>query len=91
MAWSLLEAALRTRDELAGTRLRTAGAVVQTLASHGYIDPDRERSMRALVDLRTRVVHGDLSAEPSAADVEILLSAIEETLAEEPLTVHLRN
>jgi uncharacterized protein YutE (UPF0331/DUF86 family) len=82
MAWSLLEAALlhSLSDEASG-KARTASSVVQALAMNGYIDLETERRVRSLVALRNRVVHGDLSAEPTAADVQLVLSAIEETLS----------
>lgn len=80
MAWSLLEAALRTLDSDTTDRPRTPDTVVQTLAMNGYIEPEKEQHMRALISLRNRVVHGDLTAEPTTADVELVLSAIEETL-----------
>ncbi len=80
MAWSLLEAALRALDVDTAGRPRLPGTVVQTLAMNGYIDPDAERRMRDLISLRNRIVHGDLDAEPAAADVELVLSGAEETL-----------
>jgi uncharacterized protein YutE (UPF0331/DUF86 family) len=80
MAWSLLEATLRTLSGATVVRPATPGTVVQALAMNGYIEPEMERNMRALVDLRNRIVHGDLAAEPATADVELVLSAIEETL-----------
>ena len=80
MAWSLLEAALRALGRDADSRGRLPGTVVQTLAMNGYIDPDTERRMRDLIGLRNRIVHGDLDAEPTTADVELLLSGVEETL-----------
>ncbi len=83
MAWSLLEAALHAVEETGGGKPRAPGTVVQSLAMNGYIDADAERRLRGLIPLRNRVVHGDLGAEPSAADVEILLTAAEETLRAE--------
>ncbi|MEO5372877.1 MAG: DUF86 domain-containing protein [Alphaproteobacteria bacterium] len=80
MAWSILEAALRTLGGEAGSRPHTLGTVVQELAMNGYIEPDMERRLRALIELRNRIVHGDLSVEPETKDIELVLSAIEETL-----------
>ena len=80
MAWSLLEATLRALDRDTASRPRSPGTVVQTLAMNGYIDPDTERRMRDLIGLRSRIVHGDLDAEPTKADVELLLSGVEEAL-----------
>lgn len=81
MAWSLLEAALRTFEGEATSRARTPGTVVQTLAMNGYIEPEMERRMRALISDRNQLVHGDLTVEPTVSDVELVLSAIEETLS----------
>jgi uncharacterized protein YutE (UPF0331/DUF86 family) len=81
MAWSLLEAALHLFDGEATSHTRTPGTLVQTLAMNGYIEPDLERRMRSLIELRNRVVHGDLNAQPTSSDVQLVLSAIEETLA----------
>ena len=81
MAWSLLEAALRTLDSEATSGPRTPGTIVQTLAMNGYIEPEMEQRMRALISVRNQVVHGDLTAEPARSDVELMLSAIEETLS----------
>jgi uncharacterized protein YutE (UPF0331/DUF86 family) len=80
MAWSLLEAALRARKGETTGPARTPGTVVQTLAANGYIEPDVEQRMRALIDVRNRIVHGDLAAEPAEADIDLVLSTIEETL-----------
>lgn len=81
MAWSLLESALHSVGGEASRKPRTPGTLVQTLAMNGYIEPEMERRMRLLIELRNRIVHGDLNAEPAAADVELVLSAISETLA----------
>lgn len=80
LAWSLLEAAMRALGGEPADRPRAAGTVVQTLAMNGYIGPDMERRLRASTDLRNRMVHGDLSAEPSSADIGLLVAAINETL-----------
>jgi hypothetical protein len=83
MAWSLLEAALRARDAEATSSARTPGTVVQTLAMSGLIEPDLERRLRGLIDLRNQIVHGDIAIEPSIADVELVLSAVEDALSPE--------
>jgi uncharacterized protein YutE (UPF0331/DUF86 family) len=80
MAWSLLEAALHSIGGETISKPRTPGTVVQTLAMNGYIEPEMERRMRALIELRNRIVHGDLNVEPTSSDVELVLSAIQQTL-----------
>ncbi len=81
LAWSLLEAAFRTLGGEEINRPRTPGTVVQTLAMNGYIDTIVERQLRILIDLRNRIVHGDVDAEPTVQEVELVLSAIHDTLA----------
>jgi uncharacterized protein YutE (UPF0331/DUF86 family) len=81
MAWSLLEAALHSIGGETTNKPHTPGTVVQTLAMNGYIEPEMERRMRSLIELRNKIVHGDLNAEPGSVDVELVLSAISETLA----------
>ncbi|MFO1163507.1 MAG: hypothetical protein U1E60_32050 [Reyranellaceae bacterium] len=83
MAWSLLEAALHRIDSEKQARPCTPGTVVQTLAMLGHIDPAIERRVRPLIGLRNRIVHGDLHAEPSADDVHLVLSAVEQALTSE--------
>jgi uncharacterized protein YutE (UPF0331/DUF86 family) len=79
-AWSLLEAALNSALPDADKRPRTPGTVVQTLAMDGLISDELEQSLRPLIELRNRVVHGDLTAEPSSADVNVVLSAVKAVL-----------
>jgi hypothetical protein len=80
MAWALLEAALHSVGGETTGKPHTPGTVVETLAMNGYIEPGMERRIRPLIDLRNRLVHGDLSFEPTSADVELVLAAVGETL-----------
>lgn len=81
IAWSLLEAALQSVDGDAASKPRTPGTVVQTLAMNGFISADTERGIRELIQLRNRIVHGDVAAEPTAEHVALVLNAVEDTLA----------
>jgi hypothetical protein len=81
MAWSLLEAALQSAEEKASSKPRTPGTVLQTLAMDGYISAEMERRMRKLITLRDQIVHGDVMSDPVPDDVNLVLAAIEETLA----------
>lgn len=80
IAWSLLEAALNSARPNADKRPRTPATIVQTLAMEGLIPEQLELSLRPLADLRNRVVHGDLTAEPSSADVATVLLAVRTVL-----------
>ena len=80
IAWSLLEAALNSARPNADKRPRTPATIVQTLAMEGLIPEQLEVSLRPLTDLRNRVVHGDLTAEPSGADLGTVLLAVRTVL-----------
>jgi uncharacterized protein YutE (UPF0331/DUF86 family) len=81
LSWSLLEATLRTVDRETSAKARTPGTVVQTLGMEGYITEDLQKNLRSIIGLRNRVVHGDLAAEPSFRDVQLVLEAVNEVLA----------
>ncbi len=81
IVWSLLEAALQSMDDYEASKPRTPGTVVQTLAMNGFISPEVEQRLRALIPLRNRIVHGDVAGQPTADDVTLVLGAIEDTLA----------
>ncbi|MBQ1497877.1 MAG: hypothetical protein IIZ38_06150 [Sphingomonas sp.] len=80
MAWSLLEATLQAMDNAAEAKPRTPGTVLQTLSMIDLISPDIERRARDLINLRNSIVHGDVSVEPSAEDIDLLLGVVEEAL-----------
>lgn len=87
MAWSLLEATLNSLHPSVDKRPRTPGTVVQTLSMNGDISYEMERALRPLIDLRNRVVHGDLDATPSLDDVHQVLLAVRTALTEPPVDV----
>lgn len=83
MAWSLLEAALNNVRPEADKRPRTPGTVVQTLAMNGYLPNEMELKLRSLIELRNRIVHGDLAVEPRGEEVEIVLDAVRMVLEQQ--------
>ncbi|MDH4412676.1 MAG: hypothetical protein QE484_05180 [Rhizobium sp.] len=80
MGWSLLEAALHRVDEDTDHRPRKPGTVLESLARLGYLSPEREVQLRPLALLRNRIVHGDITAEPSVDELEVVFRAIDEAL-----------
>ncbi len=46
-----------------------------------YLDPEVERRLRPLIDLRNRIAHADLRTEPWEEDVSLILTAIVDMLA----------
>lgn len=83
-AWSLLEAALHRVDPDRKGRPVAGSALVEGLTTLGYLGQETAKALMDLLTLRNRIVHGDLTAEPTTADVERVLAAISETLTDEP-------
>ncbi len=82
LAWATLEATLNFRNKtvLKG-QLRAPGQIVQTLSMNGYIDEATERSLRNLLQLRNKIVHGDLSTTVSGEDIQVILDAVTDILS----------
>jgi hypothetical protein len=81
MAWSLLEAALRSVDGQARIRPLTPGTVVQSLVMNGHLSDTLGRELTELITLRNRAVHGDITTVISAADVDTVLGAVTAVLS----------
>jgi len=81
LAWSVLEAIARARASEQGiSELRPvspAGAV-QSLRMGGHIDDQVSRDLRQMVNLRDRIVHGDLATDVDRSAVEGLIHQLRE-------------
>lgn len=82
LAWGLLEATLNAVQPDADARPRPPGAVVQALAMNGHIPHELEAPLRARIDMRDRILHGDLTAEPTDDDVRTVLAAVHAALGQ---------
>jgi uncharacterized protein YutE (UPF0331/DUF86 family) len=80
MAFSLLESALHLVSASEERRPKKPGTVVQELAMDGLIDGPVEERLRSLIDLRNRIVHGDLSRDVAARDVVLVLAAVDRAI-----------
>ena len=80
LAWAALEALARRLEPTRTTRPQTPGRVVELLAGAGHVTPTDAQSLRSAVVLRNHLIHGDLSAQPSTAEVRVLLDVVEELL-----------
>lgn len=83
MGWSLLEAALHSVNGAVAAKPQKPGTVLEALAMSGYIEREVERRLRSLIEVRNRIIHGDLSVEPAAGDIDLILSVVSETIAAE--------
>ncbi|MBO9695913.1 MAG: hypothetical protein J7499_06925 [Sphingopyxis sp.] len=82
LAWSLLEATLLNVEGEEEARPRTPASVLQGLAMLGRIEPEAEHRLRSAILLRNAVVHGDLTKQPTAEDVETVASVVAEALSD---------
>ncbi|MBT2132703.1 hypothetical protein KK137_00015 [Croceibacterium sp. LX-88] len=82
MGWSLLEACLQLVGETDSAKPRTPGTVVQTLAANGHISPGEEQQLRSLIEVRNRIVHGDVAAQSTGSDVELVLRTVENIISD---------
>jgi uncharacterized protein YutE (UPF0331/DUF86 family) len=81
LAWSVLEAIARVRASEQGIvplRLVSPAGAVQSLEMSGYIDEQAGQDFRNMVNLRNRIVHGDLAAEVGRSAVEGLIHRLRE-------------
>jgi hypothetical protein len=75
MAWSLLESSSHSVPDGSSLRPRSPTTTAITLESLGLIDSDMAAQLGAQADLRNRIVHGGMDADPTADDFELVLSA----------------
>ncbi|HYC06184.1 MAG TPA: hypothetical protein VED40_23045 [Azospirillaceae bacterium] len=78
LAWSILEAAAASVENVDATRIHSPKRLVQFLTMHGYISQETADDLRKLGDLRSSVAHGDLTSEVTPADVRAVLAAVDE-------------
>lgn len=76
-AWSILEAAARKKIETADPRPLNPNALVNLLASEGYIDQEEASELFRISELRSRMAHGQIDCTAPAEDVSRLLSIAE--------------
>ncbi len=79
--WAALEAVARRiykADVRVAPQALTPMGVVERLAMEGFLNAEEAKQFRILTSVRNAVAHGDLSVVVSDADLERLISKIEE-------------
>jgi uncharacterized protein YutE (UPF0331/DUF86 family) len=84
LAWATLEAEARRLMPNQFGRPQTPGRIVQILGQEGYLTPDETDRVRALADIRNRLMHGDLSVGISRDDLDQILSLLSQLAQQEP-------
>ena len=80
LAWSIMEAVARETIETTGSRALNPSALVNLLASEGYIDQEQANEMFRLSKLRSEIAHGQLDCSTTPEDVSWLLSVAEQVV-----------
>lgn len=73
LTWAALEALARRLEPQASAKPQSPGRVVELLASTGHVAPSEAERLRAAVNQRNRLIHGDLSVRPPPSDVSEIL------------------
>ncbi len=82
IAWAALESLARLARGDGGTRNVSSLQAIQILAEEGYLENEAAGGLRDMVRLRNAVVHGDLSVDVPAGQVESLLEQLRTIEAE---------
>ena len=77
-AWSIVEAVVRQEIETTGSRALNPSALVNLLASEGFIDQNQTDEMFRLSKLRSQIAHGQLDCVATVEDVSWILSVAEQ-------------
>ena len=81
LSWATFEALGRSLFPKDFGRPQTPGRVVEVLASKGAITPSEADNLRPLIDIRNRLVHGEIGTLISKAQVEFMISVLRTLLS----------
>jgi uncharacterized protein YutE (UPF0331/DUF86 family) len=76
IAWATFEAIGRKLMPKEFARPQSPGRLVEVLAQEGHITPDESDVLRQLVDMRNRLIHGELAIAISRLQVESFLKIL---------------
>ena len=77
-AWSIIEAVAREKIETTGSRALNPNALVNLLASEGFIDQNQANEMFRLSKVRSQIAHGQLNCVATEEEVSWILSIVEQ-------------
>jgi hypothetical protein len=81
LGWAVLEATARAAVDREFDRPQTPGRVVETLAARGILTPDEADMLRPLVEIRNRLIHGELNVAVTDVVAKQFVQLLESTLA----------
>jgi uncharacterized protein YutE (UPF0331/DUF86 family) len=80
LSWAVLEALARSALEKEFRRPQTPGRLLQVLAAEGLLSPDEADVLRPLVDLRNRLIHGELDVGISETDARAMAAVLKQLI-----------
>ncbi|BAQ67814.1 hypothetical protein NHU_00645 [Rhodovulum sulfidophilum] len=78
--WASLEATVRNLFPNQTSRPQSPGRIIELLAGSGEITPSEAQSLRDLMMLRNRVIHGELNAVVKPSEVKPMLQLVRQLL-----------
>ncbi|WP_444461075.1 hypothetical protein [Rhodobacter capsulatus] len=78
--WASLEATARNLFPNQTSRPQSPGRIIELLAGSGEVTPSEAQSLRQLMDLRNRVIHGELNAVVKPSDIKPMLQLVRQIL-----------
>jgi hypothetical protein len=80
LAWATFEALARAVVSGGFERPQSPGRLVQVLAQDGYLTPTEADQLRRLAEKRNKLIHGELQARVSKAEVERFARVLDKML-----------
>jgi len=80
LLWASLEATVRNLFPNQTSRPQSPGRIIELLAGSGEITPSEARDLRQLMNLRNRVIHGELNAVVIPIEIKKMLQLVRQLL-----------
>lgn len=78
--WASLEATARNFFPSQTSRPQSPGRIIELLASSGEVTPSEAQELRHLMNLRNRVIHGELNAVVKPSEMKPMLQLVRQLL-----------
>ena len=78
--WASLEATARNLFPNQTSRPQSPGRIIELLAGSGEVTPSEAQSLRQLMNLRNRLIHGELNAVVKPSEIKPMLQLVRQIL-----------
>lgn len=76
LLWASLEATVRNIFPNQTSRPQSPGRIIELLAGSGEVTPSEAQGLRQLMNLRNRVIHGELNAVVRSSEIKPMLQMV---------------